>query len=60
MIAGLIFQGTVEDLVDYWKLNTNFLDWAKKVSNQNYETIRKAFAVKKATLLANTENDNGR
>ena len=51
MIAALIVPRNTDALVDYWKANTNMLDWAKKVKPEIYERIRLAFADRKQKLL---------
>lgn len=50
MIAALVVPKTVDDLVDYWKANTNMLDWAKKVKPDIFEKVRKAFADRRKQL----------
>ena len=43
MIAALIVPRSTDALVDYWKANSNMLDWAKKIKPDVYEEIRSAF-----------------
>jgi len=50
MIAALIVPKSIEHLVDYWKSNSNILDWAKKVKPDVYERVRSAFADRRKQL----------
>jgi hypothetical protein len=50
MIAALIIPRTVEYLADYWRSNSNMLDWAKKVRPDVYDNIRLAFTKRRKQL----------
>lgn len=48
--AFLAMQTSREELVDYWRANSNMLDWAQKIKPDVYEQIRTAFAVRKQRI----------
>ncbi len=50
IIAALIVPRSSDALVDYWKANSNMLDWAKKVEPEVFERIRLAFANRKSQI----------
>lgn len=50
IIAALVVPKTVENLVDYWKANSNMLDWAKKIKPDVYEEIRSAFGSRRKEI----------
>jgi len=50
MIAALIVPRSTSALVDYWRANTNMLEWAEKVKPEIYEKIRLAFADRKVKI----------
>lgn len=50
IIAALIVPRSSDALIDYWKANSNMLDWAKKVEPEVFERIRLAFANRKSQI----------
>jgi hypothetical protein len=50
IIACLIVPKSIDHLVDYWKANSNMLDWAKKVKPDVFEKIRSSFTDRRKQL----------